>query len=70
MSARRGTAHPSAADVNKTGATLADRSRVSILLLLLLLLLVTACRSALTGLYASALHASLSQNLIGALSVA
>ncbi|ASK90675.1 hypothetical protein XcvCFBP7111P_03410 [Xanthomonas citri pv. vignicola] len=68
MSARRGTAHPSAADVNKTGATLADRSRVSILLLLLLL--VTACRSALTGLYASALHASLSQSLTGALSVA
>ncbi|AYO94226.1 hypothetical protein XaclCFBP3371_19530 [Xanthomonas euvesicatoria pv. citrumelonis] len=33
MSARHGTAHPNAADVNKTGATLADRSRVSILLL-------------------------------------
>ncbi|WP_274516974.1 hypothetical protein, partial [Xanthomonas phaseoli] len=32
--ARHGTAHPIAADVNKTGATLADRSRVSILLLL------------------------------------
>ncbi|APR09523.1 hypothetical protein BI312_10555 [Xanthomonas citri pv. citri] len=57
MSARRGTAHPNAADVNKTGATLADRSRVSILLLML----VSACRRALTGLYASALHASLSK---------
>ncbi|MGY4888842.1 UNVERIFIED_CONTAM: hypothetical protein EX528_00180 [Xanthomonas axonopodis] len=33
MSARHGTAHPNPADVNKTGATLADRSRVSILLL-------------------------------------
>ncbi|APO89114.1 hypothetical protein DB811_14690 [Xanthomonas perforans] len=57
MSARHGTAHPNPADVNKTGATLADRSRVSILLQLQ----VKAGRLAPTGLCAGALLALLPQ---------